>query len=325
MPLAATAEADPLLGAAKRYSWVRRYAPKLLDAFTFLSARPHDPLLAAIELLRQLNRDDRRGLPDKVPLGHLNQKVRKLIAADGKRDRRLWEIATLAVLRDRLRSGDVWVEGGRTYCPLDAQLMPSPAFAARKAAGDLRLGIPHDADAWIAEKQRELDFKLKKLSYRARTGKLAGVRLANGVLTIKKQHTKVPKTKVEAEKWLILDRMPLVDITDLLADVNIWTAFSRWFTHLRTGDEVRHTPAILGDGTNLGAKRMADASAGLTERQITWARLFHIRPETYKSAPWPQIREHINLTGIYDWMGKTQPEGTFRPLRVAKEKFRGTA
>jgi TnpA family transposase len=286
--LAATVEADPLLGAAERYSWVRRYAPALLDAFTFLSARTHDPLLAAIELLRQLNRDDRRGLPAKVPLGHLNQKVRKLIAADGKRDRRLWEIATLAVLRDRLRSGDVWVEGGRTYCPLDADLMPGPVFAARKAAGNLRLGIPHDADAWIAEKQRELDFKLKKLSYQARTGKLAGVRLVNGVLTIKKQRTKVPKTKVEAAKWLILDRMPLVDITDLLAEVNIWTAFSRWFTHLRTGDEVRHAPAllaaILGDGTNLGAKRMADASAGLTERQITWARLFHIRPETYKSA-----------------------------------------
>ena len=286
--LAATAEADPLLGAADRYSWVRRYAPKLLDAFTFLSARSHDPLLAVIELLRQLNRDDRRGLPAKVPLGHLNQKVRKLIAADGKRDRRLWEIATLAALRDRLCSGDVWVEGGRTYCPLEDQLMASPVFTARKAAGDLRLGVPQDADAWIAEKQRELDFKLKKLSYQARTGKLVGVRLVNGVLTIKKQRTKVPKTKVEAAKWLILDRMPLVDIPDLLAEVNIWTAFSRWFTHLRTGDEVRHSPAllaaILGDGTNLGAKRMADASAGLTERQITWARLFHIRPETYKSA-----------------------------------------
>jgi hypothetical protein len=119
--LATTAEADPLLGAAERYSWVRRYVPKLLEAFTFRSARVSDPLLAAIELLRQLNRDDRRGLPAKVPLGHLTQKVRKLIAADGKRDRRLWEIATLAVLRERLRSGDVWVEGGRVFCPLETR------------------------------------------------------------------------------------------------------------------------------------------------------------------------------------------------------------
>jgi Tn3 transposase DDE domain len=39
----------------------------------------------------------------------------------------------------------------------------------------------------------------------------------------------------------------------------------------------------------------------------------------------PQIWEHINLTGIYDWMGEAQPAGTFRPLRVVKEKFPGAA
>jgi hypothetical protein len=69
--LATTAEADPLLGAAERYSRVRRYAPALLEAFTFRSTRARDPLLTAIELLRQLNRDGRRVLPAKVPVGHL--------------------------------------------------------------------------------------------------------------------------------------------------------------------------------------------------------------------------------------------------------------
>ena len=39
----------------------------------------------------------------------------------------------------------------------------------------------------------------------------------------------------------------------------------------------------------------------------------------------PQIWEHINLTGIYDWMHEPQPKGTFRPLRVAKEKFMAAA
>jgi len=39
----------------------------------------------------------------------------------------------------------------------------------------------------------------------------------------------------------------------------------------------------------------------------------------------PQIWEHINLTGIYDWMCNPQPEGIFRPLRTAKEKLRTAA
>jgi hypothetical protein len=35
----------------------------------------------------------------------------------------------------------------------------------------------------------------------------------------------------------------------------------------------------------------------------------------------PQIWEHINLTGIYDWRREPQPKDTFRSLRTAKEKF----
>jgi hypothetical protein len=70
--------------------------------------------------------------------------------------------------------------------------------------------------------------------------------------------------------------------------VNSWTEFSSCFTHLRTREQARSTPAILSavlaDATNLGARRMAEASADVSERQIVWARLFHIRPETYKAA-----------------------------------------
>ena len=38
---------------------------------------------------------------------------------------------------------------------------------------------------------------------------------------------------------------------------------------------------------------MADASVGLSERQITWARLFHIRPETYKAALAAIVNAHL--------------------------------
>ena len=37
----------------------------------------------------------------------------------------------------------------------------------------------------------------------------------------------------------------------------------------------------------------------------------------------PQIWEHINLTGIYDWRREPQPKGTFRPLRTARKIHRG--
>lgn len=285
--LAETADADPLLDAAERSDNVRRSAHALLQALVLRSARRHDPLLAALDVLRQIHRDGRRGLPGKVPVGHLKPKVRNVVFANGRPDRRLYEVATFAALRDRLRAGDVWVEGARSYRPLDAHLLPTAAFSGRIEADDLGIAVPRNVNSWLAEKQRELDFKLKQLAYRARSGKLPGVRMADGVLIVAPQRSRIPKA-AEAVKWQCLDRMPLIEITDLIADVDAWTGFSRCFTHLRTGEPVRSQPAlyaaILADATNLGPKRMADASDGVCARQIAWARLFHLRHETFKAS-----------------------------------------
>ena len=176
--------------------------------------------------------------------------------------------------------------------------MPGPAFAARKEVDDLRLGVPCGADAWIAEKEQELDFKLKRLGHQARTGKLAGIRMEDGVLIISQQRTKVPKTKVEAAKWLILDRMPQIDITDLLAEVNTWTGFAQWFTHLRTGDPVRPHPGAASSNPwrRDQSRRQAHGrrlGRGSARRQITRPRQKHIRPETYKAFLAAIIAAHL--------------------------------
>ncbi|HEY9345196.1 MAG TPA: Tn3 family transposase, partial [Inquilinus sp.] len=276
----------PLLIAAEHYAGVRKYAPQFLDAFIFRSSR-RDPLLTAIEMLRLLNREGRRLLPDKAPVGHLRDNaVRKLVFVNGKLDRRRYEIATLAVLRDRLRSGDVWVEGSRAFRPIDDHLLPKVEFAARKEADDLALGVPHDADAYLDAMRDEIDFNLKRLAWRASNGQLDGVRLVDGELVVTPLASEVP-AEAEALKQEMHPFLPLIDVPDLLGEVNDRTGFAACFTHLRTQEPVRSTAAvlaaILADASNLGPRRMAGTSIGVSERQIIWARLFHLRSETYKA------------------------------------------
>ena len=59
-------------------------------------------------------------------------------------------------------------------------------------------------------------------------------------------------------------------------------------THVRTGDMPQNIPAMLAgtlaDATNLGPKRMAGASKGISAHQIGWMRSFHARSETYRAA-----------------------------------------
>ena len=64
--------------------------------------------------------------------------------------------------------------------------------------------------------------------------------------------------------------------------------FADQFTHVRTGDVPQNVAAmlagVLADGTNLGPKRMAGASKGISAHQIGWMRSFHARSDTYRAA-----------------------------------------
>jgi len=278
---------DPLLVAVEQYANVRKYAALFLRTFTFRSARRNDPLLAAIETLKSLYENGRRGFPERVPVAHLGTPARKLISSGLKPDRRLYEIATLAALRERLRSADVWVEGSRAFRPMDEHLMPRPAFTDLKDTDQLGLGVQRDGAAWLAQMQQLLDFNLKRLAHRARNGKLEGVRLEAGTLLVTPLASEVPAAAEELNLEL-KDMYPLIEVPDLLREVHEWTGFADQFTHVRTGDMPQNIPAMLAgtlaDATNLGPKRMAGASKGISAHQIGWMRMFHARTETYRAA-----------------------------------------
>jgi hypothetical protein len=61
--VADVADQDILITAAERYSVLRRFSPRFLAAFRFESNVPHDRVLAAIEILKAVNRDGARALP----------------------------------------------------------------------------------------------------------------------------------------------------------------------------------------------------------------------------------------------------------------------
>src|SRR6202789_62864 len=93
-------------------------------------------------------------------------------------------MATVASLRDRLRSADIWVYGSRSYRPIDELLMPRSTFDTMKEEDRLGLGVQGDGAQWLAEASQMLDFNLKRLAHRARSGKLEGVRLEAGSLIV---------------------------------------------------------------------------------------------------------------------------------------------
>ena len=164
--LASLAGEDPLMRAADRWKTLRKFVPALIEALQFRSARTGDPMLAALKLL-DLNQSGKRNVPADTPMP-FRKEWRRLVMEEGGTNRRLYETAVLATLRDKMRSGDVWVERSASYRRFDSYLLPQDAVP-EVAAG---LQLPATAEEWLAGRAAELDRRLKRFSRRLLRGDL---------------------------------------------------------------------------------------------------------------------------------------------------------
>jgi TnpA family transposase len=276
------AETDPLVRAADRYLTLRRFAPILIEALIFRAARDNDPTLAALKLLQELNRASKRDVPADAPMP-FRKDWKKLVLQGGKPNRRLYETAVLATLRDKLRSGDVWVERSASYGRFDSYLLPQAAVPAIANS----LSLPASADEWLAARGQELDRRLKRFANSLLQGTLDGIQFRDGQLHIAAVTASTP-APAPAFSAKLDGMLPRARITEILHETNRATRFADAFTNLRTGEGCDNENAllatILADATNLGLTRMAAASQGVTRDELIWTADAYIRPETYQVA-----------------------------------------
>jgi len=145
------ASQDILVTAAERYSVLRRFSPRFLAAFRFESNVPQDPVLAAGELLKTMDRNGTR--------------TRLTVACT--------KSPCSFTLRDRLRGSDIWVAGSREYRAFEDYLLPG------EAARNVGIGQETDANRFVEGRAAALH---ERLSWRdpAQWHAAAGARLGWG-------------------------------------------------------------------------------------------------------------------------------------------------
>lgn len=282
--LAALAVEDPLVSAADRYGALRRFVPTFLEHIRFRSGTGGASLLKALELLRDLNRSGRREIPDDAPMPFVSKHWKALVKPiGGPINRRLYETALMATLRDRLRSGDVWIEGSRSYKRFADYLLPKDEVAAEAET----LPVDTEMGTYLAERASLLDQRLASFSRRLAKGDLVGVTLKGDELSVTPVKANAPDEARSLDR-AIDALLPRVRITELLREIDALTGFSSTFRELRSG-KVHDNPscilaAVLADATNLGLERMANASQGVTYAQLAWTQSWYLSEENYKAA-----------------------------------------
>jgi TnpA family transposase len=284
--LAQPEEFDYLALLDERYGSVRRFAPLLLANFEFNAAPNAAELLQALNLLRDLNASGKRMLPEAVPTGFVKPRWRPHVFTASGVDRHFYELCALAELRDRLRSGDIWVTGSRQYRDFETYLIPAATFKAMQKE-PLPLDVDTHLPSYMAECRQRLEENLSTVAAKAREKTLPEVTLVDGELRIAPLRKNTPESaEAFAEKAYAL--MPHIKITELLAEVDQWTNLGDRFVHLRTQAPPKNRQAlltaVLADGINLGLTRMSEACHETTWRQLSWTADWHVREECYVQA-----------------------------------------
>jgi hypothetical protein len=132
----------------RRYSYLRQFAPALLEAFAFQSNVKRDPLLQAIEVLRQMNAEQRRVLPVDAPLGFVPPKWWPYVVdQDGTIQRHYYELCVLWELRGALRAGNVWLEASRRYANPETYLIPPERWGELRSEVCRQIQMPESHSA----------------------------------------------------------------------------------------------------------------------------------------------------------------------------------
>lgn len=291
-----------------RYGVIKRFSPYLLAEMSFRYAYQKDDFADALLLVTELQTGKRRKLPHDAPVGFLTPTWKTFVYDDQRELRKsAYQISVLATLRDRLRSGDVFVNLSRKYADLESYLIPSHLWGGLRAEVCQQLDMPGQATDRIDERIAELESYLPILDELLQQG--SEIRIEQGELVVTPlQAEALPDTFLQLDDE-ISRRIPEVDLSEVIVEVDEWLDFTAyWPGQNGKALESSHKPylyaALLATACNIPLKNMA-RSASLNYQILWWVAHHYLREDTIKQANNQLVNYHHQQWLAQYWGGGT--------------------
>lgn len=312
----------------KFYPRIRRFSSHFLSTLRFHSRGGNSGLLQALELVREIHAGIRRKLPDTAPTDFIPDTWRSYVLSPDGFNWRYYELAVLWVLRQQLRSGDIYVTHSRRFSTLESYFIPKEEWQVQQEGTTRLMGTPINDQVRLSQRSAELMRLIEQVELLLNDAE-GELREEKGKLILSPLEAEDRSAQLEQLTSTITTRLPRLDLTDLLVEVDSWTHFSDAFEHLQSTHR-RDTKlllhlysCLLAQACNLDLQQMA-ISASLGYRHLSWCNTWYIRDDTLREANTALVDYHYQLPLSHLWGGGmlSSSDGQRFPVRGSVRQAR---
>ena len=281
-----------------RYPSMRKYFAEFVH-LPFSAAPGNEPLLEAIQMVREVDSGILKTLPPDIPTMFVPRELRKALRdPQSKINRNAWEMGLALAMKDALRSGDLYLPQSKSHVSFWDMMLSEARLQEVQDDAYEELGQPRTTQVKESFTQQFIQ-SVTDAKKRFKTDDFATIN--DGKLKLKRYDKITLPDSVTRLQKLIDASMSPVRIERLLMEVDQHTQFTRYFIPVQEHQaRPKHfyktlMSALISQATNLGPVAMSVSVQGVTIDMLRHILNHYIREETIKAASAEIVNEHHKL------------------------------
>lgn len=262
----------------KKFSYLRQFFPTFLEHINFTPANSDSKIIEAIDLLKKMNKENKRKLPeDDVPIDFVPKKVLPLIQKPDTNtiDKQGWECALMTKINKEIKIGNLSVKGSKRFDEFDKFFTPKAEWELKRRhffeRAELPINKKETKEYLTARINKAYDYFFDQES----KNKYATIENDKWVLSVDQAEQLSNKEKADLKKlksWLSRN-IRTIKLPELLIEVDNELHFTDHFlplgkTERNTEDVCMIIATIMALGCNIGAYTMAKLTNNISYHQI---------------------------------------------------------
>jgi TnpA family transposase len=278
----------------RRWRRVQRIFAALLGQVSFGAAPAAEPVKKAVDYLRALEESWSEAAMRDAPMGAVGRVWRRhVLDARGRVDPRAYVFAVLESFRGALKRREIFTAPSIRFADPRHGLLEGAAWAAARVTVCRTLGRSADAGAELADLERRLDRAYRRVAANLPSNPRLRFEQRRGrkelVLT---GLDRLPEPESLGRlRAMVGERLPEVDLPDVLLEIAARTGFHHAFTHLaERGAEVDGfttslCAVLVAEACNIGLEPLLQPEdPALGRARLSWVAQNFVRDETIAAA-----------------------------------------